>query len=122
MITSINMLLENPLFNIPFFSGLLFVCAGAMMLVFPPKKINWLYGYRTNRAMKNQETWDFSQKFAAKETMKIGLLFSVLALLACVTNFSNSVNLIIGIGLLHLMAIVLIIRVERAIKRKFPEQ
>ena len=24
----------------------------------PPQKINALYGYRTSRSMKNQQTWD----------------------------------------------------------------
>lgn len=28
----------------------------------PPRKVNTLFGYRTNRSMKNQETWDFAQR------------------------------------------------------------
>ena len=30
--------------------------------MFPPKKVNALYGYRTKRSMKNQINWDFAQK------------------------------------------------------------
>ena len=29
---------------------------------FPPKKINWLYGYRTIQARKNQDVWKFANK------------------------------------------------------------
>ena len=31
---------------------------GQRFLNKPPKKINSLYGYRTSRSMKNQQTWD----------------------------------------------------------------
>ena len=33
---------------------------------YPPKKINYLYGYRTRRSMQNYETWSFANKYAAK--------------------------------------------------------
>lgn len=28
----------------------------------PPREVNTLFGYRTRRSMKNQETWDFAQQ------------------------------------------------------------
>lgn len=33
---------------------------------YPPKKNNYLYGYRTKRSMQNNETWTFANKCAAK--------------------------------------------------------
>lgn len=33
---------------------------------YPPKKINYLYGYRTRRSMQNDGTWTFANKCAAK--------------------------------------------------------
>ena len=33
---------------------------------YPPKKINYFYGYRTRRSMQNNETWSFANKYAAK--------------------------------------------------------
>ncbi|MFY0650908.1 MAG: SdpI family protein [Cyclobacteriaceae bacterium] len=35
----------------------------AVYRFFPPKKINMLYGYRTNRSMKTQEIWNESNRF-----------------------------------------------------------
>lgn len=32
---------------------------------YPPKRINQLYGYRTNRSMKNQEIWDEANRYSA---------------------------------------------------------
>jgi len=33
---------------------------GYMMYKHPPKSINAIYGYRTARSMKNDETWKFA--------------------------------------------------------------
>ncbi|MBE8727199.1 SdpI family protein [Flavobacterium hungaricum] len=32
--------------------------------LFPPKKINDFYGYRTANSKKNQSNWDFAQKYS----------------------------------------------------------
>ena len=114
-----DQLLENPLFNITFFGGLIFILAGFVQFQFPPKKINSLYGYRTISSMKSQDRWDFAQKFSAKELLKLGGLLTASSLLVLITNFNNSINLIIGLCFMILMVIVLLIRVESAIKKKF---
>ena len=31
----------------------------------PPQNINSIYGYRTSRSMKNQQTWDFAHQVCA---------------------------------------------------------
>lgn len=114
-----NEFLENPLFNITFFGGLIFAFTGFFMLKLPPKKINSLYGYRTISSMKNQERWDFAQKYSAKEMMKLGGILTLSSVLVFITNFNHSINLIIGVSLMTLVVIILLIKVETAIKRKF---
>jgi uncharacterized membrane protein len=47
--------------------------------VFPPKKINYLYGYRTSSSMKNIENWNLANKFSANlllASMLVLLFFS----------------------------------------------
>ena len=41
---------------------------------YPPKKINDLYGYRTNRSMRNQDCWDFANRYSIRLMWKISLL------------------------------------------------
>lgn len=41
---------------------------------FPPKKINWYYGYRTDRSMKNEETWKIAQNYSSKKAIELTLL------------------------------------------------
>ncbi len=37
-----------------------------LFMRFPPKKINAIYGYRTPRSMRNQEAWDFANKYSSE--------------------------------------------------------
>ena len=115
----LNNMFENPLINITFFGGLIFIIAGFIMYKFPPKKINSLYGYRTTSSMENQEKWDFAQNYSSKEMMKLGFLLFVSSLLSQITNFDNLTNMVIGLGLMLLIVILLLLRVEKAIKVKF---
>ncbi len=47
---------------------LFFVCQK-----FPPRKINWFYGYRTRRSMLNETIW----KEANRYSLKLSILFNV---------------------------------------------
>ena len=115
----INSLWENALFNICFPVGLIFTFAGLLMFYLPPKKINSLYGYRTTSSMKNQDSWNFAQRFSAIEMLKLGAFLMLASLLPLVANFSNSLNLIIGVSLTLIGLAILFVKVEKAIKRKF---
>ena len=43
----------------------------------PPKKINYLYGYRTRRSMANQEIWKAANTYSARLMVKITLISMV---------------------------------------------
>jgi len=40
---------------------------------FPPKNINYLYGYRTSKAMRNQDTWDEANGYSFNISIKLCL-------------------------------------------------
>lgn len=46
--------------------GIISILAGIILLKKPPKRINFLYGYRTNKSMRNQQSWDFAQMYSGK--------------------------------------------------------
>lgn len=111
--------LNNPLFLVPVVSGLIFILAGYVMLKFPPKNINSIYGYRTNSSMKNKERWDFAQTYSAMESIKLGALLSLIGILGLWYHPATAVAMFMGITLLALTVLALLLRVENAIKRKF---
>jgi uncharacterized membrane protein len=47
--------------------------------LFPPKKINSLYGYRTPNSMKSQENWDFANRYSNRLALVLFFIFSILA-------------------------------------------
>jgi len=50
-------------------TGLIYLACGALMYKAPPGKINYFMGYRTSRSMRDQRSWDFSQKYSGKMMM-----------------------------------------------------
>ncbi|MGA0415299.1 MAG: SdpI family protein [Flavobacteriaceae bacterium] len=52
-----------------------------LYFLFPPKKINALYGYRTNLSMKNKTNWLISNKIASRGLFLICLFNLTLSLL-----------------------------------------
>lgn len=119
MISELNW--ESPLFTILSFSGSAFVLMGSIMLIFPPKKINNLYGLRTLTSMRNQQTWDYAQIYGAKAMIVIGLLFVIMSFAGLFVTINESVGSIIGIGMLILLTILFVIYVEKHLKKEFPE-
>ena len=47
----------------------------AVFRIFPPKKINRFYGYRTKSSMKNQDTWNEANRFAANLMLIISVVY-----------------------------------------------
>lgn len=61
---TINLLLKNPIIIIALIIMITFK-------VFPPKRANSIYGYRTSRSIKNKSNWDFAQRYSANLSLKL---------------------------------------------------
>ena len=113
------LVVENPLFLIPLLTGLIFVLAGFVLWKFPPKEINYIYGYRSKRSMQSQAQWDLAQVYAGKRMMLYGGILTLSCLLGLVFKFKENIAVILGLSLMILTVIILIIDVERILKRQF---
>jgi uncharacterized membrane protein len=112
---------ENPLYSTLILAGSLFIIFALILYIFPPKKINFLYGYRTSSSMKSQERWDFAQKKGAITMLQSGLGLFIVSFLGTCFAFSEKTNTFLSFVILMLAVLVLFIRTERAIKKKFDE-
>jgi uncharacterized membrane protein len=110
---------EN-LFFMPFLIGIIFIITALISLRFAPKKVNNFYGYRTTNSMKNQEVWNFSQKYSSIKMMQSGLFLVAISFLGLVFHLKETAQLIIGITLSFLVCIFLFYTTEKAIKKNFP--
>lgn len=92
----------------------------------PPKNINSLYGYRTSRSMKNQQTWDFAHQVCGILWFRAGLILLPISLVAMLFVWGRSVEEI-GMWSIPVMAVQLVVLVgsifpvERALKRSFDQ-
>ena len=62
---------------------LVMVIFGAIFIKTAPKKINFLFGYRTERSMKNEDTWKFAHTYLGKLWLNLPHQFSLVQLLFC---------------------------------------
>jgi len=90
----------------------------------PPKNINSMYGYRTSRSMKNQQTWDFAHQVCGKLWLRAGAVMLPLSLLTMLPALGRDVEAVgtwcipvVGVQLVVMVATIF--PVEKALKRKF---
>lgn len=90
------------------------------------KTIHNASGYRTKRSMKNQDTWNFAQKYCARMSLYMFFPSLILAIVIMPTVISKSIDKIgwIGLGITIIQMtsfIVIIISTEKALKNTFDE-
>ena len=101
--------------------GAIFIIAAAVLYLFPPKKINFIYGYRTGSSMKSQERWDFAQKYGARQLAIGGALMVVVSFIGKVITIPDASQNVTGI-LITLAAVAYVfLTTEKAIKNRFKE-
>ena len=90
-----------------------------------PKNINHFVGYRTKRAMKNNETWDFAHKYIGKILFKMGLVFlplsvaTMLFVKAIAEDLETWGAIITTIQIIPILAAIAL--TEKALKDNFDE-
>ncbi|QRM87990.1 hypothetical protein FG167_01715 [Lacinutrix sp. WUR7] len=102
--------------EIPAVVGIIFIITGIIMQLFPPKKINPLYGYRTRSSMQNQQKWDFSQKYSAKLLTIIGVFLLLISTLNFFFNLQGDLEKTISAILIIGSVIFLVIKTENKLK------
>ncbi|MBC7439299.1 MAG: SdpI family protein [Flavobacterium sp.] len=104
----------------PFIMGIIFLVAGAIMYLFPPKNINSFYGYRTSKSMKNQETWTFAQKYSSVKAIQSSIFLLLISCLGFFITFESTTQNIIVFVALAIVIFFMFFSTEKAIKTKFP--
>jgi len=100
--------------------GLYFSIAG-------PKKINYVFGYRTPMSMKNIETWKFANTCSGRYMWRTGavLLIGSLIALFAVMNASDTTIRTVGIIIIITHAVMIfctILLTEIALRRYFDRE
>lgn len=85
--------------------------------IFPPKKINNFYGYRTSNSKKNKSNWDFAQKYST--TLFIILLLVMLGFQVVLYNVDPNYAYFDFMSLIGLFLIIGIVfyKTEKRLKK-----
>lgn len=110
--------MEYTIFLIP----IIMILSGYLMSKYPPKKINYLIGYRTSQSMKNKKHWQEANKYCGILWIKLGTILLVISLLIfiliTVKALNYTENLLTIIILVQTFIIILSIPlVENKIKK-----
>lgn len=82
--------------------GFLFLCLAYYYLKKPPKKINYVYGYRTRRSMSNQDIWDFANTQSAKDFWKVAIVTLIVGIALLLFDIKFKVLIQMGVLLIGL--------------------
>ncbi len=69
--------------------------------------------------MRSQDRWDFAQRRGASELIRMGIALMVVSPIGIFINPRDWIAVSLGIGLLMIGVIVIIMRVEQAIRAEF---
>ena len=109
----------NPYIYVISVNGLLFFFS-IVFYFFPPKKINSIYGYRTNKSMKNETVWLFANAYFNKTLLKYATISFAFALFF-VLVFSVEITWQPMVILLLTLA-VSVIKTEQKLSENFDEE
>jgi len=91
-----------------------------------PKTINALFGYRTTRSMKNEDTWAFAHHFIGRIWTKLGIIILILSLLMMILLYNKEIEIIALYGVILTffqlaLMIIPIYKTEKELRLTFDE-
>ena len=97
---------------------------GLLFLYKIPKKINYIFGYRTTMSMKNEDTWKFAHYYIGKLWNILGWILLVISSLLMIWLFNKDENTIDKLSLVLLVVQMIfligpVIPIEIALKKTF---
>jgi uncharacterized membrane protein len=100
-------------------NGVLFLIS-IIFWKFPPKKINRLYGYRTPKAMQNEDIWHYANTTFNLAFLKYsGISFVFALLLASISATELTWQPMVFVALAILVSLI---KTERAINENFNDE
>ncbi len=101
------------------FVSVILIIVGIIFKLFPPKKINSIYGYRTTFSMSRQDIWDYAQGLGALSFIYSGILIGIIGLTLVIFNLDNeTIEMFIFIPVMIVTLILDEIRLKKRFKRE----
>jgi uncharacterized membrane protein len=109
-----------------FILPVILILFGILFIKRPPKKVNAIYGYRTDMSMKNMDTWQFAHAYCGRLWLIAGLALLPLSAGALLFILLNETGAgLLGAFCMIVQLVVMIIPIiftEKALRRSFDAQ
>ena len=97
---------------------------GYLMWKKTPQEINYTYGYRTDKSMRNIDTWNYANKLCGKIMFIMGLIITIPTTIVEVLYYgceNNTLSIIILaiVGIQIILMLLIIPVIECSLNRKF---
>ena len=102
--------------------GIIFCLAAFLHKRFPPKQINFFYGYRTRQSMKNSESWNFAQSLSSSKMKNMSFRLIGLGLIMSFVRLEILLSLCIGTTSVISMLVLMIFQIENELKKHFSKK
>jgi uncharacterized membrane protein len=117
-----NTILDNEFTFLTLLYGVLFVIAGVLYKILPPKKMSWYYGVQTKAARRNEQTWKEATLFVATPAICIGLLFILISFLPFIFESATIFSIRLAFILIFASLILLHSLTQRHLNRNFDKE
>lgn len=98
--------------------GLLVLLIGFILQRWPPRHVNWFYGFRTHYSMRNAENWHEGNRYYAKVILSIGFI-SLFISLICYFTMPLLASLLVPLGIMLLLFMGSIVLTNQHLKRRY---
>lgn len=105
-------------------TSMIMIGVGLILKYFTPLKISHFVGYRTKKSMKNNRTWIYAQYFSGKQFIMWGIIsFALSSIIVLFTHLLHIFpHIFLFLCILQFLAIIIvIIKTENELGKKFPE-
>jgi len=100
---------------------LLILILAIVYRIFPPKKINWFYGYRTKLSMKNLDTWHEANRFASNLLLICSVAYLCFVMLCVLFIHDRERQMLISTIVLFFYLFGIVFITEWRLKKLFNE-
>lgn len=107
----------NQIIGVHLFTGTVILAVSFLMKLWPPRKINHFYGYRTPRSIKSQPAWDEANRYSADLMMWAGISTLVIQAI-CYIFIGGASSILIPLGYYVGFILISIVLTEGRLKSK----
>ena len=92
---------------------------GLLYRIFPPKKINSIYCYRTTNSRRNLNTWKVANRYSAELMMFEGLIIAAIGIISTFINDNRAIETALDIGLIFSSFVIILVATEKHLNKLF---